>query len=308
MIWNAGLMRFTAFKIMDEMSRKSKRIAVLGMDSFIGSYIFKSLRQAGFDCWGTTRRATSLINGSWHLDLLDECSWQTLIDSKPDIAIACFAISKLDECENDPTSFEINAVRIPALLNRLAQNGCRPVLLSTNSVFGGERPLCQETDVVAPDLAYSRQKHAAELQVSALRTSHAIVRITRTISADLPPFDGWLRNLRNGKDIEAFDDFIFAPMTRAFVFAGLLDIALSPHDGLFHLSGADVSYHELAQQLAASLGWPAAVIRTNSVTKGVSLRFRPRYSALGMQRTSQLLSLQPQPVTAVVAHLVQAST
>lgn len=292
---------------MDDLPRSSKRIAVLGVDSFIGSHVFHALTSAGYDCIGTTRRAEKAEGKVLHLDLMDEVSWAGLRAAKANAAIAFFAISKLDQCEADPASHEINTSRIPALLASLSEGGCRPVFLSTNSIFGGERPLCNEDEPVAPLIAYSRQKHEAEQRIQELlgASSHAIVRITRTISAELPPFDGWLRRLREGASIEAFEDFIFAPMTLPFVTTGLLKIALSAEDGLFHLSGMDVSYYDLACEIALQLGRPAeTVIRTNSVTKGVSLRFRPSYSALGMRRTTALLDIKPLNTTSVASQLI----
>jgi dTDP-4-dehydrorhamnose reductase len=154
------------------------------------------------------------------------------------------------------------------------------------------------------------QKHEAELRLRELLgdASHAVVRITRTISAELPPFDGWLRDLRAGRTVEAFDDFIFAPMTTPHVAAGLMRIALSGLDGIFHLSGTDVSYFDLAREIARELGAaPEMVVRTNSAAKGVSLRFRPSYSALGMSRTTRSLGIPRQSVREVASHLV-AST
>lgn len=310
MIWQTGLMRFIVPGKMDDLPCSSKRIAVLGMDSFIGSHVFRALTAAGYDCIGTTRRVEKAGGKVLHLDLMDEASWSGLLKAKPDAGIAFFAISKLDQCEDDPFSHEINASRVPALLSALARGRCRPVFLSTNSIFGGDRPLCNEDAAVAPLIAYSCQKHEAEQRIQELvdGSTHAIVRITRTISAELPPFDGWLRRLRSGESIEAFDDFIFAPMTLPFVTAGLLEIALSTHDGIFHLSGTDVSYHGLASKIAAALGQKNMVHRTNSIAKGVSLRFRPSYSALGMRRTTALLGLQPQSASAVAEHLIDSPT
>ena len=135
-----------------------------------------------------------------------------------------------------------------------------------------------------------------------------LIGITRTISAELPPFDGWLRDLRASKPVEAFDDFIFAPITVPYVAGGLMRIALCGQNGIFHLSGTDVSYYDFARQIAAGLGKTSSmVVRTNSVAKGVSLRFRPSYSALGMRRTSHLLGIQREGVNEVASHLI-AST
>lgn len=293
-----------------EQSEPRKRLAVLGADSFIGSRVLEQWLGRGLDCVGTTRRLSRVGGRLLHLDLQQEATWHGVLDAAPEVALAFFAVSKLDQCESDPTSAHLNATLVPDLLATLVARGCRVIFLSTNSIFGGERELCGEGDTVDPRIAYSRQKHQAELRLQALvgNASHAVVRITRTISDALPPFEGWLAGLRAGERVEAFDDFVFAPMTPAYVGEGLLQIALSSHNGVFHLSGTDVTYFDLAREIASQLGLGSeAVVRTNSVAKGVSLRFRPRYSALGMGRTSGLLGISPQSVPAVAAELIAAS-
>lgn len=295
---------------MTELPATKKRVVVLGADSFIGGHVLEAMVAAGYDCLGTTRRAAKVRGRLLHLDLMDEGGWTGVLEARPDVAIAFFAISKLDQCEHDPASHAINADRVPALLEKLASTGCRVVFLSTNSVFGGKRELCEEDADVEPGMAYSRQKHEAELRMQQLAgsASRAVVRITRTISAELPPFDGWLRDLRAGRPVEAFDDFIFAPMTPPHVASSLLRIALSGHDGIFHLSGTDVSYFDLALEIASQMGaGPEAVVRTNSTARGVSLRFRPSYSALGMRRTEGLLGIRRQSVREVASHLIASN-
>lgn len=295
---------------MTDGSADQQKIAVLGADSFIGCSMLSRLNADGCDWLGTTRRDPRGQPRLMKLDLLDKNSWHELLAARPTVAIAFFAISKLDQCESDPQSREINAVRIPALLEELAEIGCRTVFISTNSVFGGTRRLPDENDSVNPGIAYAMQKHEAELrlQESPGKYSHVVVRITRSISADLPPFSAWIHDLQSGRPIRAFDDFIFAPMTLPYVTDGLLRIARSEHRGIFHLSGTDVSYFEFARELAAQLAQPQQNVRsTNSINEGVQLRFRPQYSALGMRRTTELLGLRSQPVQEVVAHLIAAT-
>lgn len=295
---------------MGDPAQKCGQLAVLGADSFIGARVLEHLRVRGVDCLGTTRRPERVGGHLRHLDLEQESTWRWILDSPPQVAVAFFAVSKLPQCEADPASGHLNATLVPGLLARLAERGCRVVFLSTNVIFGGDRELCGEADAVDPRLAYSRQKHQAELRLREWvgDASYAIVRITRTITHELPPFDAWLPGLRAGNPVEAFDDFIFAPMTPDYVAEGLLRIAWSSHRGVFHLSGMDVTYFDLAREIASQLGVdPDTVGRTNSVAKGVSLLFRPNFSALGMGRTTRLFNIAPQSVPSVAANLIAAS-
>jgi dTDP-4-dehydrorhamnose reductase len=78
--------------------------------------------------------------------------------------------------------------------------------------------------------------------------------------------------------------------------------------GNLHLSGADnVSYVDLARELAAATGVEQRLIAPTTATeKGVHILFKPRYSGIGMQRTSRLTGLAPQTLKDVVADVVRS--
>lgn len=293
-------------------STHGKSIAVLGCDSFIGSRMFNMLLEQGWDCIGTTRRLENVRENVIHLDLTDSSSWRGLLSRKPDAAIAFFAISTLDECENNPLSRRINVQAIPDLLSKLAVQGCRTLFLSTNAVFGGERRLCDELESTAPRITYAQQKCDAENRIRQLAESEGwversvLIRITRTIDVDLAPFNAWIRQLEAGVDIEAFEDFVFAPISRTYASQSILAIALSGWAGTFHLSGCDMTYYDFALILADKLHSSAKIHSTSSAAKGVKLLFRPRYSALGMRRTTELLGLWPQEPEHVVVDLLRS--
>ncbi len=288
-----------------------KRIAVLGCDSFIGACTFNLLLEKGWDCIGTTRRPENVRENVIYLNLANSSSWRELLSLEPDAAVAFFAISKLDECERNPMSRQINVHSIPDLLSELALQGSRTLFLSTNAVFGGDRELCNELEPTEPRITYARQKCDAENRIRQLAEKEgwtqrsAIIRISRTIGADTPPFETWIRQLKAGFDIEAFEDFVFAPISLVYASQSILTIALSGSAGIFHISGRDLSYYRFAMILADKLGSSAKIHATSSAEKGVNLLFRPRYSALAMERTTDLLGIRPQDPEHVVADLLQ---
>ena len=281
-------------------SPQSKRVAILGCDSFIGSGTFNLLLEREWDCIGTTRRTGDARQNVISLDVTDSRTWHELLSFKPDVAVAFFGISKLDECECNPLSRDINVQAIPDLLAKLALQGCRILFLSTNAVFGGNVELCNELAPTEPRIAYARQKRDAENRLRQLgergawTERSAIIRITRTIDANTAPFEAWIQQLNAGRDIEAFGDFVFAPISRRYACESILTIALCECAGVFHLSGCDLSYYDFALLLAERVGSAAKIHLTNSAEKGIKLLFRPKYSALGMTRTGDLLGIRPQ--------------
>jgi dTDP-4-dehydrorhamnose reductase len=286
------------------------RMLVLGADSSVGSSLLSLAESVGVDCCGTTRKRFT-EKSRIHLDLLDRETWKESFLWKPSVVVGCFAVSNLKECEENPSSRLINVDSICELLDCFGDAGAQIVLLSTNSVFGGERALCVEDDPVSPQLAYSCQKAEAEARFlcAAARRGNskraAIVRLTRVLTPSVAPFSSWSKALSDGKTIEAFRDFIFSPVSCGYVARSLLRVAESQEGGIFHLSGAeDLSYFEFAELLAQYFR-RGNVQATDSAGSGVSLLFKPTHSALGMQRTQRLLGIAPQTPSSVISELAQ---
>ena len=184
--------------------------------------------------------------------------------------------------------------------------------ISTNSVFGGERPWPEEQAPHAPGIAYARQKAEAEKRIRAeARRLHAedrlsIVRLTKILNEETPPLPGWFSAWAGGRTIEPFADLIFAPMSVRFVGNALATLGEKRVPGDLHLSGDEnVSYVDFAMKLARRLGVdPALIAPTTAEAKGVHIAFKPRYSGLSMRRTTELTGVTPQPIDDVVNELV----
>lgn len=290
--------------------KKEQSLVIVGGDSAIGRQLSIECAKIGIATQVSTRRHERVGRDRFFLDLAAPLPDQCLPENSNPILIVA-AQTGYDACENDSASAKVN-VEAPVLLAEAALAAERRVIfVSTNSVFGGNLPLCNEDDKVMPQAAYSKQKAEAERQLIALpgwSLHGSIVRLTKVLSPSTSPIAAWRKTLSRSEPILPFSDMIFSPISIQFAARGLIQIALSPHCGNFHFSGtADVTYAEFAYQYAEMQKLRSdLVVATTAAQAGVKLLFNPRYSALGMVRTQQLIGIMPQNLSDVVYDLLQA--
>ena len=126
---------------------------------------------------------------------------------------------------------------------------------------------------------------------------------------DTSPLPNWFSAWEKGEPVQPFSDLIFAPMSVRFVGEALATIGPKRIAGNLHLSGAEnVSYVDFAACLARKLGVDTRlIVPTTAEEKGVVIPFKPRYSGLGMQRTTELTGVAPQTLDQVVSDLTTQS-
>jgi len=289
---------------------KGRAIVIVGGDSVIGRQLSVECAASGVSVMASTRRTEGVGAGRFLLDLTAPRPDEYLPQTGGPVIIAA-AMTGYDACQNDPLSAVVN-VEAPVLLARAALGaGRRVIFLSTSSVFNGDLPFPGEDDELTPHAAYSMQKAEAERRLSALPgwlSNGAIVRLTKALSPSTSPIPGWRERLGRGETITPFSDLTFAPISLQFAVSALIQITLSAHCGIFHLSGAaDVTYAQFARRYAQALGPGADIVEpTTSAQAGVKLLFNPRHSALGTARTQRLTGIAPQSLDGVVEDLLQA--
>jgi dTDP-4-dehydrorhamnose reductase len=222
------------------------------------------------------------------------------------------AATNYDRCEKDPLAHKINVELIPRLIASLLEQGLFVTFISTNSVFGGERPWPHEEDPHAPAIAYAVQKDDAEKVIrasaKALKVEQRlnIVRLTKILDRNTSPLPNWYEAWQRGEAVQPFSDLIFTPMSVQFVGEALAVLGEQRVPGDLHLSGADnVSYVDFASALAMAKGIdPRLIVPTTATAKGIHIAYKPRFSGLGMQRTTALTGVHPQTLAGVVRDLL----
>lgn len=279
---------------------------VVGGDSLVGGGLYRALQRRGHPAYASTRRKDTVGGARVFLDFESESPPAV----PPDVGYACVvaAATNYERCEKDPLAYKINVELIPRMIAALLEQGIFVTFISTNSVFGGERAWPNEDDPHAPGIAYARQKDEAERVIrEAARRLQAearlsVVRLTKILDKDTSPLPAWRASWKRGEAVQPFADLIFAPMSVRFVGESLATLGEKRVPGNLHLSGADnVTYVDLAQALARRFGFSESLIApTTALERGVHIPFKPRYSGLGMHRTSEATGVQPQPLASVV--------
>ncbi|MBI1252526.1 MAG: sugar nucleotide-binding protein [Alphaproteobacteria bacterium] len=291
------------------MSSKSATL-VVGGDSLVGGGVIRALEKSGQRVYQSTRRRDTLSGTRLFLDFESDAPFRAPEDVG--VALVIAAATNYDRCEKDQQARVINEELIPRTVARLLEQGLFVSFVSTNSVFGGDRPWPHEDDPHHPGIAYARQKSIGEavIRQAAERLGALdrlnITRLTKILGVAVSPLPAWLAAWSRGSVVEPFADLIFAPISVRFVGESLATIARLKPSGATHISGAEnVSYVDLATGLAQRLGVEGTLIRPSSATaKGVYIAFKPKYSGIGMERTRALTGLAPQPFHAVLDEIV----
>lgn len=232
------------------------RCLIIGVDGSFGGALSRSLQGLGHQVFATTRRND---RAGEHL-LLDLAAPLPPLP-QVDVAVICAAMSRLDDCRRYPElAHRVNVAAPLELARTLTQAGTRVILLSTSSVFGCLTPHMGENASPAPRGVYARLKAEAEARLLELGSQISVLRLTKVVKPNSGLLSEWIRQLGEGKLVQAFDDSRFCPLTVAHVVDAITAVIESgPRDtdqgGIYHVSGAaDVSYAEAAMFFAQRIG------------------------------------------------------
>ena len=276
-------------------------ILVVGGDGLIGRALVGHLRGLGHAVIATSRRGG---HGDVTLDLGHPASWPAL----PPLSAAVFvaAVARLGECERDPELTRgINAVAPAALAARLAPQGTYCLLLSSDKVFDGTRPLRPRSDPPCPLTVYGWQK--AEAEQGVLQAGGAVLRLSKVLAPDLGLLQDWRRALLSGKPIGPFHDMWLAPVTVGMVVGLIGRLVADRQPGIFHCTGReDRPYVALAERLAGALGACPDLVQPISAAAQIPLAQRVRHSSLEMLREDERYGLANPGFDAVVGEITDA--
>lgn len=274
---------------MSGAGQRGGTVLVVGADGLVGGELFRRFSERGSTV-GTSRRAGSNF---LKLDLAEASSgWQ--LPEQVSLAFLCAAVTSLQGCRANPAaSRQVNVANTRALAEQLVASGARVVFLSTGLVFDGTQPFWRESDAVNPRCEYGRQKVEAERALLAWGERVAVVRLAKVIAPGMLLFRRWAEELRAGRSIRPFSDYVMSPITLDFVAQVMGQLAARWAPGVLHVGAdADVSYAAAAARLATRLGVSADLVQpTTSRAAGVDLEILPQFTTLGTSRLRTELGL-----------------
>jgi len=165
-------------------------------------------------------------------------------------------------CEQNPaTSHLVNVEHTLALARDLAAQGAHVIFASTNLVFDGRASFMAPNAPVSPQTSYARQK--AEVEAALLSTGGAsILRISKVVETLRPLIESWAGDLLAQRVIHPFSDRACSPVRLDHVVSAFQLLGERRHAGLYQLGGArNITYAEIAFQLAAHMGAPADLVQ-----------------------------------------------
>lgn len=278
-------------------------LLVIGADGLLGGSVVALARRHGWPVHGTTLApAQPPAPDLAVLDLREPPgAWRPPADTRA--ALLCAAITRLDACRADPAGSRlINVTRTLELARHLTDAGIHVTFISSNLVFDGTRPNVAADAPFQPRTEYGRQKAEVETALRELpRDLTAVVRLSKVVHGNWPLIHGWLDALRAGRPVQAFADFVCAPIPLALVVRGLAEVARGRRPGTWQFSAdTDVSYADIARHLARRIGAPESLVTGVASHGGANLEHNPAHTTLDATRASAELGLAfPPPLTAV---------
>lgn len=240
------------------------RILVLGVSGMLGHVLFKEFyKDPNLDVWGTARSTADLDTFFSAEELervrsgVDVGNFDTVIRTfasvQPDVIINCIGIIKQLPLAGDPlTAISVNS-QFPHRLSMLTRTAkARLIHISTDCVFDGKRGMYAEDDPANATDLYGRTKHLGEVAYPncvTLRTSIIGHELKMNVSlidwflSQKESVSGFTRAIYSG-----FTTLEMARIIREFV---LPSVTLS---GLFQVSSAPISKHELLEIVAEAYG------------------------------------------------------
>jgi dTDP-4-dehydrorhamnose reductase len=187
-------------------------LLIVGTEGLLGSTLLTLGRERGLNTLGTMIEPDKRMPHIQRLNLSEKLDdWSPPADCQT--AIICAAITSLEACRRDPVATrQINVIQTLRLTEKLLAADVFVVFISSNLVFDGDRPLRRPDEATCPMTEYGRQKAAVESEFASFGNRVAIVRLTKVANPHWALVLGWKQAARSGQLVEAFGDFVCAPI------------------------------------------------------------------------------------------------
>jgi len=282
---------------------------IIGGDSEIGAATYRLIQGQGKPVLATTRWRGRIGQDRPFLDLSDPLEfWEP---PKGTVAAClCAAVARLEACAKDPeASARINVTQSLRLIEKLLASGVYVLFLSTNQVFDGRTPNILSDAPHSPVSEYGRQKARTEARLHELMAGGApvaILRLAKVISPDIPLLHDWIKALKHGRTIRAFQDMMLAPVPIDLVCTAIAALMNDRAIGIFQLSGPlDVNYLEVARIVAHCLGADPSLISPTKASDMIGAEgICPLHTTLASRRLCERYKFEVPAVREIVNSVI----
>ena len=215
-----------------------------------------------------------------------------------DILVNCAGITSPDACEREPgLAARINHESPVVMADACQRRGARMIQISTDYVFGGEgsEPLDEEA-AAEPINVYGLTKRDAEIGVLAACPSALVTRVSWLFGSGGAFPDQVLRDIREGRQVQAIDDKWSVPTSVDAVACWLEALWSQGVSGLMHLCNSGSATWRGYGQEVIDQAFGLGLLQDRPEVKGNSLddfphftARRPRYTVMANTRLAGLL-------------------
>jgi len=272
------------------------KLLITGSSGLLGSKLVKAARDHKIiSTYGTK----PLLSNSVKMNITDENEvFRVLGKFKPDVVIHTAAETDVDRCEIDKEhAWKVNANGTNNIAKACAEVNAKPVYVSTDYVFDGEKGLYGEEDMPRPINHYGLTKLEGEKHVTKIN-GHLIVR-TSVLYGWHPwkkNFVTWVLNpLRQGKQIKVVDDHYNSPTLADNLAEIMLEAVENNLTGLYHIAGRErISRFGFALQIARTFGLNSKLVKPIKMAELKAwVARRPRDSSLRVDKVQRELRTKP---------------
>jgi dTDP-4-dehydrorhamnose reductase len=264
-------------------------IGIVGASGLIGYNFHKTLKSRGEDVIGTyfSAEKKELIRFDLKRDsfsLFDKCK-QVVITS---------AITNVDECFlNKDEAYELNVERTIEFIKYLSDTKIKPIFLSSDQVFDGEKGNYTEEDRPNPINHYGNFKLQVEEFMKNNLEDYLILRLSKTYSKNLKEhgmFAEIFSRLKRDEKVKAAYNQIFNPTDIRIVCDGMYKAINVNLNNLYHLANHMImSRYDFVLSVADEYGFDKNLIESIDIRDLPLAEQRPLNTSLNVKKISEAI-------------------
>lgn len=282
-----------------------KRVLITGANGFLGQKLLEALAsEPGFSVIASTRGSRPSSRTSFSHEKMDITQApevaQCFEKHRPDIVFHTAAMSLADACENDPEAcWKTNVIGTELLAESAEKYRSHFIHFSTDFVFDGLAGPYHEEAAPRPVSMYGKSKRASEQVVMKGQMPWAVVRTILVYGLlplmPRPNIVTFVKNsLEQKKPIRTVSDQFRTPTLAEDLIQGCLAVAKRGAEGIFHLSGPEMtSIHDFSLKIAATFGLDASLISPVLTADLHEKALRPPRTGFILDKAREVLGYAP---------------